>query len=140
MSQPIAGNSQFKLSHTMIRVRDLEKSLDFYTRIMGMQVLRNTEYAEGRFTNVFIGYGPETEVTTIELTYNWDQPEAYEKGNGYGHLAIEVPNTVDAVEYLKAQGVTIKSPAKQMKHGKRMLAFILDPDGYVIELNESLYK
>ncbi len=127
---------QFRLDHTMIRVTDLEKSLDFYTRILGMKVLRNTDYEGGRFTNVFIGFGPENVTTTLELTHNWDQSEPYDKGAAYGHLAFNVDNVVEAMAYLESEGVTIRSPAKPMNHGSRMLGFVEDPDGYVIELNE----
>jgi len=126
----------FRLDHTMIRVANLEKSLDFYTRILGMEVLRNTDYPAGRFTNVFIGFGPENITTTLELTHNWDQTEPYDKGKAYGHLAFNVDNVVAAMEYLESEGVTIRSPAKPMNHGTRMLGFVEDPDGYVIELNE----
>lgn len=127
---------KFRLDHTMIRVRDLEKSLDFYTRILGMEVLRNTDYPGGRFTNVFVGFGPENVTTTLELTHNWDQEEPYEVGRAYGHIAFNVENVVAAMEYLESEGVTIRSPAKAMNHGTRMLGFVEDPDGYVIELNE----
>lgn len=126
----------FRLDHTMIRVANLEKSLDFYTRILGMKVLRNTDYPDGRFTNVFIGFGPENVTTTLELTHNWDQTEPYDKGKAYGHLAFNVDSVVAAMEYLESEGVTIRSPAKPMNHGTRMLGFVEDPDGYVIELNE----
>lgn len=140
MSGPNEGNKGFKLDHTMIRVKDLDKSLDFYSRILGMQILRNTEYPDGGFTNVFVGYGPEDEYPSIEITYNWDQTEDYDKGNAWGHLAIMVPDVVAACEYLKAEGVNITRPAGPMKNGTRMLAFIEDPDGYKIELNETLTK
>ena len=131
-------NINFRFDHVMIRVLNLETSLDFYTRILGMQVLRQTEYPEGRFTNVFIGYGPENETTTIELTYNWDQVEPYEPGKVYGHIALNVVNVVEAVKYLETEGVVIRSKPKPMNHGTRMLAFVQDPNGYVIELNEPL--
>lgn len=134
------SNKGFKLDHTMIRVRNLDKSLDFYSRVLGMEVLRNTEYSEGKFTNVFVGYGPEDEFPSIEITYNWDQEEDYDKGSAWGHLAIMVPDVVAACEYLKAEGVNIVRPAGPMKNGTRMLAFIEDPDGYKIELNETLGK
>lgn len=127
---------KFRLDHTMIRVTNLEKSLDFYTRILGMKVLRNTDYPNGRFTNVFIGFGPENITTTLELTHNWDQTEPYDKGKAYGHLAFNVDSVVEAMDYLEKEGVTIRSPAKPMNHGTRMLGFVEDPDGYVIELNE----
>lgn len=130
----------FRLDHTMLRVSDLDKSLDFYVRIMGMKILRSNEYPEGRFTNTFIGYGPENLTTTLELTYNWDNDTPYEQGTAYGHIAFNVNNVEQAVKYLETEGVRIKSPAKPMKHGARMLAFIFDPDGYIIELNEPLDK
>ncbi len=130
--------SQYKLDHTMLRVRDLDQALDFYVGALGMQVLRNTEYPGGRFTNVFIGYGPEADYPSIELTYNWDQEEPYDKGNSWGHLAIMVPDVVSACERLAKLEVKIVRPAGPMKNGTRMLAFIEDPDGYKIELNEPL--
>ncbi len=129
--------THYRLAHTMIRVRDLEKSLDFYTRLLGMQVLRSRDYEDGRFTNTFIGYGPEATHPTIELTHNWDQKESLDKGNGWGHLAVEVPDVYAACELLASEGVTITRPAGPMKHGTRVIAFIEDPDGYKIELNDS---
>ena len=138
MNTPNTNSHGFKLDHTMIRVTDLDTSIDFYSRILGMQILRNTEYPEGGFTNVFVGYGPEDEFPSIEMTYNWDQSENYDKGNSWGHLAIMVPNVVEACAYLEAEGVRIIRPPGPMKNGTRMLAFIEDPDGYKIELNESL--
>lgn len=128
----------FRLDHTMLRVANLEKSLDFYIDIMGMKILRRNDYPEGKFTNVFIGFGPENVTTTLELTHNWDNEEVYTKGDAYGHIAFNVDDVVAAMEYLEDKGVTIKSPAKPMNHGTRMLGFIFDPDGYVIELNEPL--
>ncbi len=131
-------NEAYRLDHTMLRTRDLEKSLDFYCRIMGMKVLRNTEYPDGRFTNVFIGYGAEDVVTTIELTHNWDQEEILDKGEGFGHLAFKVPCVYKACARLQDEGVKIVREPGPMKHGSRNLAFIEDPDGYKIELNEIL--
>lgn len=131
---------KFRLDHTMIRVTDLDKSLDFYTRIMGMKLLRRNDYPEGKFTNCFVGFGPENETTTLELTHNWDCTEPYEKGSAYGHLAFNVDDVTAAMKYLESEGVKIKSPAKPMNHGTRVLGFIFDPDGYVIELNEPLKK
>ncbi|MBS1255045.1 MAG: Lactoylglutathione lyase [Deltaproteobacteria bacterium] len=128
----------FKLDHTMFRVRDLERSLDFYTRILGMKVLRQKEYPEGRFTNTFIGYTEEDEGTVLELTYNWDQEEDYKKGNAWGHLAIKVSDVYAASEYLKEHDVEFTKQPSPMKGGTRILAFIKDPDGYSIELNEPL--
>lgn len=131
---------KFRLDHTMIRVADLDKSLNFYVNILGMSLLRRNDYPSGRFTNVFIGFGPENKTTTLELTHNWDTSVPYDKGAGYGHLAFNVDNVSAALDYLERQGVTIKSPAKPMNHGTRMLGFVLDPDGYVIELNEPIHK
>ena len=122
----------------MIRVADLDKSLDFYTRLLGMKVLRQKEYPDGKFTNTFIGYGPEETDTVIELTYNWEQGEPYDKGNAWGHLALEVPDVYATCETLQKEGVNIPRPAGPMKHGTRVIAFIEDPDGYKIELLEPL--
>ena len=130
----------FKLDHTMLRVKDLEKSLDFYTRILGMKILRQNEYPVGQFTNTFIGYTDEDEGTNLELTYNWNQEEDYTKGNAWGHLAIKVSDVYATSEYLKQHGVEFTKEPSPMKGGTRILAFIKDPDGYVIELNEPLSK
>ena len=128
----------FRLDHTMLRVKDLDRSLDFYTRILGMKIHRKTEYPQGRFTNTFIGYIGEDEGTNLELTYNWDQAEEYTKGNSWGHLALKVPDVYAASAYLKKQGVEFTKEPSPMKNGTRILAFIKDPDGYVIELNEPI--
>ena len=133
-----SNNNSYRLAHTMIRVLDLEKSIGFYCDILGMQVLRRTDYPGGRYTNAFVGYGPEIEFPALELTHNWDQEEHYDKGNGWGHICIETPNVYQAVEDLEAHGAKIISPAKPMNAGTRILAFIEDPDGYVVELNEKL--
>lgn len=130
----------YRLAHTMIRVRDLEASLGFYCGILGMQVLRRTDYPDGRFSNTFIGYGPEAEFPTLELTHNWDAPAVYDKGNGWGHLCIETPDVYKACEDLAAQGVKITRPPGPMKHGTRVIAFCEDPDGYKVELNETILK
>lgn len=132
--------SEYRLAHTMLRVTDLEKSLDFYTRLLGMRVLRRTDYPDGKFTNTFIGYGPEESSPTLELTHNWDQESPYDQGNGWGHICIEVPDVYAACEKLGAEGVPITRPPGPMKHGTRVIAFIVDPDGYKIELNESITK
>ena len=132
------SESQYRLAHTMIRVRDLEKSLDFYTRILGMQVLRQKEYPGGRFTNTFVGYGPEETHPAIELTYNWDQEEPYDMGNGWGHVALEVPDVYGACEALQEAGANITRPPGPMKNGTRVIAFVEDPDGYKVELLEPL--
>ena len=130
----------FRLDHTMLRVKDLDRSLNFYIRVLGMKLLRKNEYPEGRFTNTFVGYTEEDEGTNLELTYNWDQEEEYIKGNGWGHLAIKVSDVYAASEYLKENGVEFTKEPSPMKNGTRILAFIKDPDGYVIELNEPLGK
>lgn len=127
-----------RLAHTMLRVRDLKKSLDFYTGLLGMRVLRSTDYPGGKFTNTFIGYGPEGTHPAIELTHNWEREEVYDKGDGWGHLAIEVDDVRGFCEKLAAAGVKITRPPGPMKHGTRVLAFIEDPDGYKVELNEPL--
>lgn len=130
----------YRLAHTMIRVLDLEASLDFYCGILGMEVLRRTDYPEGRFTNTFVGYGPEAETPTLELTWNWDRTEPYDKGDGWGHICIEVPDVYRACEELAARGAKITRPPGPMKHGTRVIAFCEDPDGYKVELVEPLAK
>jgi lactoylglutathione lyase len=132
------SETQYRLAHTMIRVRDLEKSLDFYTRILGMQVLRQKEYPGGKFTNTFVGYGPEETHPAIELTYNWDQEEPYDMGNGWGHVALEVPDVYAACEALQSVGANITRAPGPMKNGTRVIAFVEDPDGYKVELLEPL--
>ena len=129
-------NDNYKLLHTMIRVYDLEKSIDFYTRLMGMKLLRRKEFSEGRFTLAFVGYGEEKEGTVIELTYNWDQKECYKMGNAFGHLAIGVKDIYGVCKILEEEGVPVPRPAGPMKGGERIIAFVEDPDGYKIELIE----
>ena len=125
-----------RLLHTMIRVMDLEKSIDFYTRLLGMRVLRKNDYPGGRFTLAFVGYGEEKDHTVLELTYNWDQKEPYVIGSAYGHIAIGVPDIYGTCKRLEAEGVKIPRPPGPMKHGTTVIAFIEDPDGYKIELIE----
>ncbi|MEQ8490343.1 MAG: lactoylglutathione lyase [Marinovum algicola] len=127
---------QGRLLHTMIRVRDLEKSLDFYTRLLGMKELRKKDFDGGRFTLAFVGYGSEDDHTVIELTHNWDQEDDYDKGDGWGHIAIAVPDIYATCEALAAEGVAVPRPPGPMKHGSTVIAFIEDPDGYKIELIE----
>lgn len=126
----------FRLLHTMIRVFDQETSIDFYTRHLGMTVLRQSEHPAGRFTNTFIGYGAEADHTVLELTYNWDQTAPYDTGTGWGHLAIGVPDIYATCAALEKEGVPIARPPGPMKHGTTVIAFIEDPDGYKIELIE----
>ena len=128
----------FRLAHTMIRVVDLDRTLDFYTRLLGMRVLRQKEYPGGRFTNTFIGYDEEETSTVIELTWNWDQAEPYDLGDGWGHLALEVPDVYATCEQLAEEGMQITRPPGPMKHGTRVIAFIEDPNGYKIELIDPL--
>lgn len=125
-----------RMLHTMIRVRDLEKSLDFYTRLLGMQELRRSDYPDGRFTLAFVGYGPEESSTVLELTHNWDQAEDYDLGTGWGHVAIGVADIHATCDSLRAEGVGIPRPPGPMKHGSTVIAFVEDPDGYKIELIE----
>ena len=126
--------SGFRLLHTMIRVLDLEKSIDFYTRLLGMRLLRRQDYPSGKFTLAFVGYGDEKEHAVIELTHNWDQAEPYALGSAFGHLAIGVPDVYEACERLAASGVKVPRPAGPMAHGGSVIAFIEDPDSYRIEL------
>ena len=128
----------FRLAHTMLRVQNLELSLKFYCDILGMKVLRKTDYPDGKFTNTFIGYGPETEFPTLELTYNWGQEEPYNKGNGWGHICIETPDVYKACENMSSAGIKITRPPGPMKHGTRVIAFCEDPGGYKVELNEKI--
>ncbi|MEZ5648291.1 MAG: lactoylglutathione lyase [Alphaproteobacteria bacterium] len=123
-----------RLLHTMIRVRELDRSLDFYIRLLGMKLLRRKDYPEGRFTLAFVGYGEEHDHTVIELTYNWDQQEPYNLGSGFGHLAIGLTDIYGACKDLAQAGVKIPRPPGPMKHGGSEIAFIEDPDGYRIEL------
>jgi lactoylglutathione lyase len=125
---------KFRVLHTMVRVKDLEKSIDFYTRLLGMKLLRRLEYPDGKYTIVFVGYGPEETHAVLELTHNWEQEAAYELGNGYGHIALGVRNIYDVCSELAANGAKIPRPAGPMKHGTTVLAFVEDPDGYKIEL------
>ena len=117
----------------MLRVGDLDRALDFYTKVLGMQVLRRKEYPEGRFTNVFVGYGDESEQAAIELTYNWDI-KSYDIGSGYGHVAIAVEDAYKACEEVKKRGGKVTREAGPMKFGTTVIAFVEDPDGYKIEI------
>ena len=122
-----------RMLHTMLRIGNLEKSLQFYTEVLGMQLLRQNDYPEGRFTLAFIGYGPEDTNTVLELTHNWDT-SAYELGNAYGHIALGVPDAYAACEKIKSLGGKVVREAGPMKHGKTVIAFVEDPDGYKVEL------
>ena len=127
-------SDNFRFLHTMIRVFDLDKSIDFYTQTLGMKLLRKTDYPTGKFTLAFVGYGEESDETVIELTHNWDQTEPYEIGSGFGHLALGVPDIYKTCEDLRKIGIKITREPGPMKHGTSVIAFIEDPDGYKIEL------
>jgi len=122
-----------RILHTMLRVGDLQRSIDFYTQVLGMTLLRQKDYPDGKFTLAFVGYGPETEQAVIELTYNWGV-DHYELGTGYGHIAIEVDDVYEAVETIRQRGGKILRDAGPMNAGTTIIAFVEDPDGYPIEL------
>ncbi|TFL14797.1 lactoylglutathione lyase [Pusillimonas caeni] len=123
-----------RVMHTMIRVHDLDASLDFYTRILKMKLLRKHDFPEGRFSLAFVGYGPEADNAVIELTHNWDQSDPYDLGSGYGHVAIAVQDIYSACDEIKRNGGKIIREAGPMKNDTLVLAFVEDPDGYKIEL------
>ena len=122
-----------RILHTMLRVGDLERSLAFYTGVLGMTLLRRHEYPEGKFTLAFVGYGPEAEQAALELTHNWGT-DRYELGTGYGHVALEVDDAYAACAEIKARGGVVTREAGPMKHGTTVIAFVQDPDGYKVEL------
>ncbi len=122
-----------RILHTMIRVGDLERSLDFYSNVLGMKILRRKDYPDGRFTLAFVGYGDESSNAVIELTHNWDT-SAYEIGTGYGHIALGMENIYAACEAIREKGGKITREPAPMKHGTTEIAFVEDPDGYKIEL------
>jgi lactoylglutathione lyase len=122
-----------RILHTMLRTGDLQRSVDFYTNVLGMKLLRQKDYPDGKFTLAFIGYGDESDNTVIELTYNWDV-DSYEMGNAYGHIALEVDDVYQAADRIKAQGGKILREAGPMNAGTTIIAFVEDPDGYPIEL------
>ncbi|MCP5382701.1 MAG: lactoylglutathione lyase [Kordiimonadaceae bacterium] len=129
-------SENFRMLHTMIRVKNLDESIDFYCNFLKMKLLRKKDYPEGKFTLAFVGYGVEESNTVVELTYNWDREESYDLGNGFGHLALGVPDIYKTCTELEKAGVEIPRPPGPMKHGKTVIAFIKDPDGYMIELIE----
>lgn len=122
-----------RMLHTMLRVGNLERSLAFYTEVLGMKILRQNDYPEGRFTLAFVGYGDEDNHTVLELTHNWDT-ESYDLGNAYGHIAIGVDDAYKACEEIKARGGKVVREAGPMKGGVTVIAFVEDPDGYKVEL------
>ena len=121
-----------RILHTMIRVGDLERSIDFYTQVLGMRLLRKQDYPGGRFTNAFVGYEEESKAAVLELTHNWDT-KSYDLGNGFGHIAVAVPDAYKACEAVKARGGKVTREAGPMKFGGSVIAFVEDPDGYKIE-------
>ena len=122
-----------RMLHTMLRVGDLDRSIRFYTEVLGMKLLRRKEYPEGKFTLAFVGYGDEGDHTVIELTHNWDT-DAYDIGTGYGHIALEVDDVYQATDEIKQRGGKILRAAGPMNAGTTIIAFVEDPDGYPIEL------
>ena len=124
-----------RIMHTMIRVGDLQRSIDFYTNVLGMRLLRKMDYPSGRFTNAFVGYGEESKTAVLELTHNWDT-RSYDLGSGYGHVAIEVDDAAKACDEVRSRGGKVTREAGPMKHGTTVIAFVEDPDGYKIELIE----
>ena len=124
-----------RLLHVMLRVGDLKRSIEFYTEVLGMTLLRQNDYPEGRFTLAFLGYGTEDKNTVLELTHNWDT-SSYDIGAGYGHIALAVPNAYAACDEIRARGGRVVREAGPMKHGNTVIAFVEDPDGYKIELIE----
>ena len=125
-----------RLLHTMVRVGDLERSIIFYTEVLGMRLLRRKDYPGGRFTLAFVGYGGEAETAVIELTHNWDT-QRYDLGDGFGHIALEVDDAAAACEAIRSRGGKVVREAGPMKHGTTVIAFVEDPDGYKIELIEA---
>ena len=124
-----------RMLHTMLRVGDLERSLRFYTEVLGMRLLRRKDYPDGKFTLAFVGYGEEADTSVLELTHNWGV-DKYELGNAYGHIAIAVDDAYRACEEVKRRGGKVTREAGPMKHGTTVIAFVEDPDGYKIELIE----
>jgi lactoylglutathione lyase len=124
-----------RMLHTMLRVGDLERSLRFYTEVLGMKLLRRNDYPDGKFTLAFVGYGAESETAVLELTHNWGV-EKYELGTAYGHVAIAVDDAYKACDEVRKRGGKVTREAGPMKHGTTVIAFVEDPDGYKIELIE----
>ncbi|HUC18821.1 MAG TPA: lactoylglutathione lyase [Acetobacteraceae bacterium] len=129
----MSANGQ-RLLHTMIRVKDLEASVNFYTKLLGMKELRRNEVPGGKYTLAFVGYGDEASTTVLELTYNWGKDDGYELGTAFGHLAIGVPDVAATCNALRAAGGKITREPGPVKFGTTVIAFVEDPDGYKIEL------
>jgi lactoylglutathione lyase len=133
MAAAFVTRAPMRLLHTMLRVTHLERSLAFYTEVLGMTLLRQKDYPEGRFTLAFLGYGPESEQTVLELTHNWDT-SSYDLGNAYGHIALGVDDIVATCAAMAAKGGRVVRQPGPMKHGSTQIAFVEDPDGYKVEL------
>jgi lactoylglutathione lyase len=126
--------SEARLLHTMLRVKDLDRSVDFYTKLLGMKELRRREVPDGKYTLAFVGYGDESSESVLELTFNWDQTVPYDMGTGFGHLAVGLPDVYKACDELKKAGAKITREAGPVKFGTTVIAFVEDPDGYKVEL------
>lgn len=124
-----------RLLHTMIRVGELQRSIDFYTKVLGMRLLRQKDYPDGKFTLAFVGYGDEKDTAVIELTHNWET-SSYDLGNGFGHVALGVSDIYATCDAIRVAGGKIVREPGPMKHGSTVIAFVEDPDGYKIELIE----
>ncbi|HJU21336.1 MAG TPA: lactoylglutathione lyase [Casimicrobiaceae bacterium] len=124
-----------RILHTMLRVGDLDRSIDFYTNVLGMKLLRKTDRPDQKYTLAFVGYGDEREHAVLELTYNYDVP-SYDIGTAYGHIAISVPDAAAACAAVRAKGGNVTRDAGPVKGGTTVIAFVQDPDGYKIELIE----
>lgn len=127
-----------RILHTMLRVGDLDKSITFYTEVMGMKLLRKRDNEEYKYTLAFVGYGDESDGAVLELTHNWDTSE-YDLGNGYGHIAIEVESAADTCDAIRKNGGKVTREAGPVKGGTTVIAFVEDPDGYKIELIEKKF-
>ena len=126
--------SNFRLMHAMLRVSDLERSLDFYGRLLGMTVLEQREHKKNQFTQVYLGYGGGSEQMALELVFNWGREEPYSQGESFGHIAIAVSGISALCDRLAAEGVAMPRPPRSQRHGDTIVAFITDPDGHHIEL------
>jgi lactoylglutathione lyase len=133
MFDVVPDHGPMRLLHTMLRVRDLDETIRFYTEMFGMKLLRRKDYPEGRFTLAFVGYGDESEQTVLEFTHNWDTGD-YDLGNAYGHVALGVGDIYATCERLRERGARITREPGPMKHGTTVIAFVEDPDGYKVEL------
>ena len=131
----LAEAGSMRLLHTMLRVGHLERSIAFYTEVLGMRLLRRKDYPGGRFTLAFVGYGEESDATVLELTHNWDT-SSYEIGSGYGHIAIGVADIHDVCDQIRSKGGRVAREPGPMKNGTTVIAFVEDPDGYRVELIE----